>query len=222
MSTSNRGISIIMTVYDQARELESNLPLFLSQEYEADYEVIVVDETSTDNTEDVLKLLKKDYPHLYTTFLPKPNRHVTRKKLAFSIGTNDAKNELIMFSRIDRTITAPDILKAISEVLDENAELTLGYIGRKGIRLQSFAFVDSAASHIRKAERRLKKVVDRDTRMSYAWGRYDFIIIHKKNVLDLLNLFEQHISPTALLGIRLSILWQSLIKRSSTTLLVTE
>ena len=59
------SFSIVMTVYDQASELESNLPAFLTQEYEPGYEVIVVDETSTDNTEDVLKIMKNDYPHLY-------------------------------------------------------------------------------------------------------------------------------------------------------------
>ena len=52
----SRCFSIVMTVYDQAHDLEENLPAFLTQEYEPGYEVIVVDESSTDNTEDVLKL----------------------------------------------------------------------------------------------------------------------------------------------------------------------
>ena len=80
MNKNERSFSIIMTVYDQAPELRENLPLFLTQEYEPGYEVIVVDETSTDGTTDMLKLLKEDYPHLYTTFLPKPNRLLVRKK----------------------------------------------------------------------------------------------------------------------------------------------
>ena len=64
-----------MTVYDQSEELKENLPLLLQQEYESGgYEVIVVDESSTDSTPDVLKLLKGEYPHLYSTFLPKPDR----------------------------------------------------------------------------------------------------------------------------------------------------
>ena len=47
MSKNERRFSIIMTVYDQAGELEENLPAFLQQEYEPGYEVIVVDESST-------------------------------------------------------------------------------------------------------------------------------------------------------------------------------
>ena len=52
MSKNERRFSIIMTVYDQAGELEENLPAFLQQEYEPGYEVIVVDESSTDRSGD--------------------------------------------------------------------------------------------------------------------------------------------------------------------------
>ena len=44
-----------MAVCDQAHDLEQNLPAFLTQEYEPGYEVIVVDETSTDDTPNVLR-----------------------------------------------------------------------------------------------------------------------------------------------------------------------
>ena len=60
MNTSKQGFSIIMTVYDQAHELKENLPAYLTQAYESGYEVIVVDETSTDDTPDILKLYKQD------------------------------------------------------------------------------------------------------------------------------------------------------------------
>ena len=122
------SFSIVMTVYDQAPDLEANLPAFLTQEYEPGYEVIVVDETSTDNTEDVLKILKNDYPRLYSTFVPKPNRQTVRRKLAINIGAKAAKNEWVIITKIKNPPTAPDILEAISQVLDRDAELTLGYM----------------------------------------------------------------------------------------------
>ena len=45
-----------MTVYDQAYELQENLTAFLTQQYAPGYEVVVVDESSTDETPDILKL----------------------------------------------------------------------------------------------------------------------------------------------------------------------
>ena len=222
MKTDKSGFSIVMSVYDQAPDLEANLPAFLTQEYEPGYEVIVVDETSTDNTEDVLKILKNEYPHLYTTFLPKPNRQIIRRKLAINIGAKAAKNEWIIITKIENTPTAPDILEAISQVLDRDAELTLGYMGKKRIRLQPFDTIEEAGNHMLKAERKLKKVFQRNKRMGYFWGRYDFIILPKKNIVKTLAYYEQKVSWMSLVGIRLSILWQSLIRRSSTTLLVTQ
>ena len=222
MKTDKSGFSIVMSVYDQAPDLEANLPAFLTQEYEPGYEVIVVDETSTDNTEDVLKILKNEYPHLYTTFLPKPNRQIIRRKLAINIGAKAAKNEWVIITKIENTPTAPDILEAISQVLDRDAELTLGYMGKKRIRLQPFDTIEEAGNHMLKAERKLKKIFQRNKRMGYFWGRYDFIILPKKNIVKTLAYYEQKVSWMSLVGIRLSILWQSLIRRSSTTLLVTQ
>ena len=58
--------------------------------------------------------------------------------------------------------------------------------------------------------------------MNYMWGRYDFIIMKKDVAYDVLNLFEQKISRGKMLGKRISIIWDNLLRRSSSTLLVTE
>ncbi len=209
-----------MIVYDQGRELEDNLPGFLQQEYEPGYEVIVVDESSTDHTSDVLKQFKMDHPHLYTTFIPRPNRLISRRKLAFYIGTKAAKNEWVMFTKIGNKPVAGDLLKAIAESMDEGAELTLGYHVKKGIRLQPFSTYGEASSHIQRIERKLTKV-RQSKRMNYAWGRYDFIIMRKDVAYDVLNLFEQELSWGKMLAKRIGILWDNLLRRSSTTKLVT-
>lgn len=221
MSKNERRFSIIMTVYDQAGELEENLPAFLQQEYEPGYEVIVVDESSTDRSGDVLKLLKNDYPHLYSTFLPKPNRLVSRRKLAFHLGVKASKYEWIIFTKVERKPEATDILKAISDNIDDDAELTLGYSVKKGIRLQPFSTCGEASNHIRRIERKLSKVRERK-RMNYTWGRYNFIVMRKDVVYDVLDLFEQKLSPAKMLGIRTSIFMKNLFGRSSTTQLVTD
>ena len=201
--------SIIITAYDQAPALEKNLPSLLTQDYEGDYEVIVVDETSTDNTEDVLKLLKDAYPRLYTTFLPKPNRRVMRKKQAFNIGVKASKYEWVILSKIGRDPLAEDLLTSIAGALDESSPLTLGYYNLKGLRLQAFADVSDAHAHIRKAERYLRKVRNYH-RMSYRLGRYDFIITRKDHVYDVLQYFEQKVPWLTLIGLRLKIFFTNL------------
>ena len=209
-----------MTIYNQAHDLEEGLPAFLKQEYEPGYEVIVVDESSTDETPDVLKLLKNEYKHLYSTFLPKPSAQTFRRKLALNIGIKASHHEYIIMANVNNPPADTDVFKAIAEVLDQKAELTLGYVTKKHIRLQPFDTVAEAGGHIRRLERKLKKVRERKYG-NYIWGRYDFIIVRKDCTIELLKLFEQKISPTKLFGIRLGILWENLLRRSSTTLLYT-
>ncbi len=216
-----RGLSIIMTVYDQAQELQENLPAFLSQEYEPGYEVIVVDETSTDNTADVLKLMKAQYQNLYTTFLPKPNRLVVRRKLAINIGVKAAKSDWIIITNIHTPPAATDVFQAMTEHLGEETELCLGYIGKKSIRLQPFYTLDDSRFHIMKAERKLHHVYKRKY-LNYMWGRYDFIIVRRSQAYDLLKYFEDKLSWRRLLATRMKIIWSNLIGRYNTTLLMTE
>ena len=117
-----------MTVYDQAYELQENLTAFLTQQYAPGYEVVVVDESSTDETPDILKLLKKDYPNLYTTFLPKSEGHAMSKKQAYNIGIKAAKNDWLIFANASHAPVNADILQAINDTFDDTADLTLGYL----------------------------------------------------------------------------------------------
>ena len=131
MNTRQHPFSVVITVYDQAHDLEEQLPAFLKQEYEPGYEVIVVDESSTDETPDVLKLLKNEYNHLYSTFLPKPSAQTFRRKLALNIGIKASHNEYIIIAKANNAPADTDVFKAIAEVLDEKAELTLKVRERK-------------------------------------------------------------------------------------------
>jgi glycosyltransferase involved in cell wall biosynthesis len=216
MNISKQGFSIIMTVYDQAHEIKENLPAYLTQVYEPGYEVIVVDETSTDDTPDVLKLFKHEHPTLYTTFLPKPNRHQIRRKMAFNIGLKASKNEWVIFQDISNKIHDENELQNIVEALDEDAELTLGYISKKGIRLQPFTSCEDARCHLLKTERKLKHIYNRRF-LNYTWGRYNFIIVRKEFSYNVLKYFEQNISASSLFGYRMHILLKNLFGRSQTT-----
>lgn len=220
MNTEHPPFSVIMTVYNQARELEERLPAFLTQEYEPGYEVIVVDESSTDETPDVLKLLKNEYKHLYSTFLPKPSAQTFCRKLALNIGIKASHNEYIIITKPYAAPSDTDVFKALAEVLDTDTALTLGYVTKKHIRLQPFDTVAEAEGYIRRLERKLEKVRERQSG-NYVWGRYDFIILRKDQAVEILKLFEQTISAWNLFGIRLGILWKNLLRRSSTTLLYT-
>ena len=205
MNKKDCSFSIVMTVYDQARQLEVYLPAFLAANYEPGYEVIVVDESSTDDTDDVLKLLKQSYPQLYTTFLPKPNPNVTRRKLALSIGIKAAKNEWVIMTDIENTPDSSDWLSSLAEVTDSTTEAVAGYFTKKGLRLETFEDVSQAETLAVKAERRKRKPSSSKA-MKYANGCYDFIAVRRSKAYDLLKYFEHDVGALRLLRLRMSIL----------------
>ena len=201
--------SIIMTVYDQDYDLKDNLPAFLEQKYEPGYEVIVVDESSTDETPDVLKLLKNDYKNLYTTFLPKPQYFVKRKMQALNIGIKAAKHDWLIFTNANHQPVGDDILQAINDTMDATADLTLGYLTKKGIKLQTFVEYQQAKDHITRIERKIQKVRVRK-RKNFRFGRYDFIIVRKDVAVDILKYYEQRPSFWQRQLLRWRIFWKNL------------
>lgn len=209
MDKKDSSFSVIMTVYDDARKLEENLPVFLSQEYEPGYEVIVVDESSTDDTDDVLKQLKHDNPHLYTTFIPKPNRRITRRKLALSVGIKAAKNEWVIISDIDAVPKSSEWLKELAEATSYTTDAVVGYFMKKGLRLQVFEETFYARQLIRKEERKRGK--KRQVKfMKKLRGRYDFVAVRREKAYDILKYFEQNVGRFQLPFIRLNIFLQAL------------
>lgn len=201
--------SVIMTVFDNGNELEQHLPAFLTQQYEPGYEIIVVDESSTDNTDDVLKMMKQQYPHLYSTFLPKPNIHVTRKRLALTIGVKASKNEWIILSDIYSFPQSATWLQDISDNLVEESGIMLGYYKKGELKMRLFEDMESASDYIIKGERQ-RADGHKGTRMRKLRGKYDFIVVKTDKAHELLKYFEQPVGFCRLLSLRTSIFFRNI------------
>ena len=201
--------SVIMTVFDNGNELEQHLPAFLTQQYEPGYEIIVVDESSTDNTDDVLKMMKQQYPHLYSTFLPKPDIHVTRKRLALTIGVKASKNEWIILSDIYSFPQSATWLQDISDNLVEESGIMLGYYKKGELKMRLFEDMESASDYIIKGERQ-RADGHKGTRMRKLRGKYDFIVVKADKAHELLKYFEQPVGSCRLLSLRTSIFFRNI------------
>lgn len=192
MSNSGKKptLSIILAVRDQAQSIEQHLPALLTLQYE-DYEVIVVDESSTDNTTDVLKQLRATHSHLYTTFLPKYQFQNNRQRLAFTIGVKAAKKEWVIFADVDNLPSSDQWLEELSDFAMKPTILLLGYINRKSgdIRLKTYDDLSEARSIITKTERR-KLHGHNATWLRYQRGWYDFIAVSTDKAHETLRLFE--------------------------------
>ena len=149
------GFSVVITTHDNARELEENLPAFLRQDYPGAFEVIVVEETSTDETADALKRMKMEFPHLYTTFVPDSSRYMSRRKLALTLGVKAAKHEWVVFTDINCQPAGEQWLQTLAKYADEDSDLICGYTNYAddSTSYQRFERLQQALYQMRKAQR---------------------------------------------------------------------
>lgn len=206
-------LSIVMVVHDQKEMLEQNLPLFLSLPCQTTYEVIVVDDTSTDGTPDILKQLKEEYTNLYTTFMPLSVANPSRLRLAMTVGVKAAKAEWIVLTDIQRPPTSPEWIDGL---IGDDAEMVMVYSGNKHpeiVRYQTWDYLEEAIPLLRKAERR-------SGRGHYGkWqktrrGLYDAVAVRKERIFDAIRCFDQIIRGRKLAGLRVHVIWKALTHHS--------
>lgn len=207
-------LSMVMVVHDQGDLLEQNLPLFLTQLCQTTYEVIVVDDTSTDETPDILKQLKEQYPNLYTTFMPKTVVNPSRLRLAMSVGIKAAKGERVVLTDIQRPPTSPEWIDGLME--EKTAEVVMVYRDRKHPEIvchQAWQQLEDAIPLLSKAERRS------DSAHQGKWqktrrGLYEAVAVNHDRIFDAIRCYDQVIRGRRLLVLRLFVIWKSLTYQS--------
>ncbi len=209
MTSEKIQFSVIIAVHDQSEQLENNLPKFLTPQENISYEVIVVDDSSTDDTPDVLTRMKNEYSNLYTTFLPVSDVPIpSRLRLALTIGVKAAHGQWIVLADINRPPVHEGWLIMLSANLDRTAEVILGYDNKTGA-IQSFDSLDEASPFLSKAER--KSGHGHDGRfLRFQRGQYNIVMVSKSCVHDALKLFDQPISLGHLAGLRLKVICNNL------------
>ena len=120
-------VSILLTVHDNARDLERHLPSLLAQDYPAGYEVIIVVEKGEDDTDDVLSHFTANHQNVYVTFVPDSSRYMSRKKLAVTLGVKAAKNQWILMAEPTCEPASDQWLKNIAQFADDNHDMVTGY-----------------------------------------------------------------------------------------------
>lgn len=119
------GISIVVTVDDEAEDLKNNLPLWLDQDYKGEYQVVLVQCSSNEQTEDAINTFCNDN-HLYTTFIPASSRYMSRRKLAITVGVKAAKFSWVMLTDVDCRPNSRQWLATMARSCKPGTDIVLG------------------------------------------------------------------------------------------------
>lgn len=187
--------SVILAVQDQAGALHENLPRLLSSSDAAE-QVVVVDMSSTDNTDDVLSSLKVTYDNLYSTFVPKYYFQRNPRRLALTIGMKAAKGVWVVFADIDNLPPSESWLTELAELAVSPNVLLLGYMKRKTgqVRVKAYDDLSQASSLVMRTEQRRNDGSSRffafNSTLPSFTPDYDFIAVRADKGHELLRLFE--------------------------------
>jgi len=123
---SGEGVSVIITCSNKAELLKQNLISFLEQDYPC-FEVIVVDECSEDDTQEILSELQKKYPHLKTSRIFPDTKFRRTKKIAINIGVLAASYDILLFSEITAQPAGKNWIRTMQSCFDRDTAVVIGY-----------------------------------------------------------------------------------------------
>lgn len=121
-------VSVVICARNEAGNLERNLPLVLQQDYPR-FEVVVVNDRSSDHTDRILREMKGRYPHLRTTAIHRGKDFVRGKKLALTVGIKAARSEWVLLTDADCRPESDQWLGLMQRSFGRDAGIVLGYGG---------------------------------------------------------------------------------------------
>ena len=121
-------VSVIICAWNEEENLKKNLQAILEQDH-PDFEVIVVNDHSLDETDLLLQAWQKKYKHLRVIELTRDNVNMRGKKFAISMGIKGAKHDKLVFTDADCSPASKNWLRNLSSGLGGEKEIVLGYGG---------------------------------------------------------------------------------------------
>lgn len=207
---NEEAVSVIVVAKNEAINLQKFLPQILNQKY-ADFEVIVVDDHSSDNSWEILEELSNVYPKL---FAYKQDKSKVGKKPGIQKAIQKAKNNLFLFIDADCHPASDLWIQLMANKCMGEVQIVLGY-GRyskensflnklvrydtilTGIRYLAFAIKGKAYMSVGRNLMYRREVYDRSTvfeRFAYfPYGDDDLIVNEMSTARNTSVCFE----PTA-------------------------
>lgn len=119
-------VSVIICAKNEDENLTEFLPKVLTQDY-PDFEVIVVNDCSWDNTENVIDEFAKIFPNLRKVSIKEDSYYKHGKKFAILVGIKATTHNLMVFTDADCYPSSDQWLKEMAMGFSVPKEIVLGY-----------------------------------------------------------------------------------------------
>ncbi len=119
-------VSIIICARNEEKNLGLNLPFILEQDY-PNFEVVVVNDCSIDDSQHLLRELSQKYKNLKVVSIAEHERFKHGKKFAVTLGIKAALNELLLFTDADCKPSSNQWLRIMQSNFKDSTEIVLGF-----------------------------------------------------------------------------------------------
>ena len=128
-------VSVIVCARDSYEYLLDLIPAVLSQDY-PDFELVIVNDCSQDQTEEYLKELARNNPKINLVNLTQNLNFFHGKKFPLSMGIKSAKHDLLLLTDADCVPSTDQWIKEMVSAYRNNTEIVVAYgpyFERKGL-----------------------------------------------------------------------------------------
>ncbi|TDD76053.1 glycosyltransferase [Flavobacterium caseinilyticum] len=119
-------ISVIVCAKNEAENVVNFIPLLAEQNY-PDFEIVLIDDASSDTTLAIFEGFEKQYPNIRLVKVENNEAFWGNKKYALTLGIKAAKKEYLLFTDADCYPTSKDWITAMSSQFTMQKTIVLGY-----------------------------------------------------------------------------------------------
>jgi glycosyltransferase involved in cell wall biosynthesis len=119
-------ISVIVCAKNEAENVKQFVPILAEQDY-PDFEIVLIDDASSDETLDLFEVFEKQYSNIKLVKVANNEAFWGNKKFALTLGIKAAKNEYLLFTDADCYPTSRDWIKEMSSNFTQQKTIVLGY-----------------------------------------------------------------------------------------------
>ncbi len=119
-------VSVVICAKDEYHNLKKYLPTILQQDY-PEFEVVVVNDASEDETVFLLEDLEREYDNINVVNITQDLNFFPGKKFALSLGIKSAKHEHLLLTDADCIPASPNWIKMMAGNFSSKTEVVLGY-----------------------------------------------------------------------------------------------
>ncbi|MBN7815103.1 glycosyltransferase [Algoriphagus pacificus] len=133
-SQNEEGVTVLVAAHNEFQNLKTLIPKLFEQDYPK-FDVMVVNDRSTDRTKRLLEEMMAIYPRLRSVTVKYTPDHVTSKKFAMTLGIKVSKNDVILLTDADCVPNSNQWIRKMTAPVRENGKtFALGFSGYEKVK----------------------------------------------------------------------------------------